>query len=66
VRIRITDRGQGAGQQQTIRLEAQNPVSLSLKEGRYEFTMDYRANIAPETIVAKVYNEGETTRAFTR
>jgi hypothetical protein len=58
-------RVKGDGQEQTLRLEAGKPVTLSLKEGRYEFTMKYQANIAPEILNAEVYNETESRFAFT-
>jgi formylglycine-generating enzyme required for sulfatase activity len=56
---------QGEGPQRTMRLEARKPLSLTLREGEYRFTMRYRAGLAPETITKTIYNETEETLAFT-
>jgi formylglycine-generating enzyme required for sulfatase activity len=59
----LTVQGEGAGR--TVRLAAKKPVTLSVREGEYVFTMRYQAGVAPETINREIYNETEQTLAFT-
>ncbi|MDR1931631.1 MAG: SUMF1/EgtB/PvdO family nonheme iron enzyme [Spirochaetales bacterium] len=55
----------GPGPEQRHTLAAKRPVTLTLREDGYEFTMRYRAEVAPETISREIYNETEETIAFT-
>jgi formylglycine-generating enzyme required for sulfatase activity len=56
---------QGEGPEQKLRLDARKPLTLSLREGGYRFTMRYRAGVAPETLEREIHNETEETLAFT-
>ncbi|MDR3201140.1 MAG: caspase family protein, partial [Spirochaetales bacterium] len=54
----------GSGAEQTEAMEAGRPKTISLRDGAYEFTMNYKAAVAPETIAKNIVNAAETTVAF--
>jgi hypothetical protein len=58
-------RVQGEGSDQTLKLQAKKPVTLTLREGEYGFTMRYLAGLEPETRQELVENESAKTIAFT-
>ncbi|MDR2133532.1 MAG: caspase family protein, partial [Treponema sp.] len=56
---------EGEGPEQTFGMAAKKPVTLTLREGEYTFTMRYRAALEPETRKETIENGKAGTIAFT-
>jgi formylglycine-generating enzyme required for sulfatase activity len=55
----------GAGPERKVNLEAGKVKTEHLRDGRYEFTINYRARIAPETLSRDIVNETPAAVEFT-